>query len=539
MALPKSPMVTAVPIADKSAARKPLIVALVTIVLLVGITLLLFFVNVKTAGHAISIGKAAQVGQAGIFLSDNTEEVGKSFTIPIKANLGQKKSVAFKFSFTYDPGLSLNPQSGDGVFGPPLFSSLKANLLPGNEGVAITEEVYSNDNTKTVTAEFSWLCADVDCSNALTGSDVTLATVSFSGAVAGSSSIKFNYFDVIDLATGGDIVKGDGSGATVVIKEPCSASNVAVCTPKDCTTNKLFWYDNACHTEQQKISGCTQDSECVAGEACQNGACVAAGVTPKVDGSACVDNSECASSLCVTNLCTAASVCDATHPALCTTVDQCHTANVFWNAKNTLSADGWVGACVTVCPADAPADATNNCVKYEGAAPCDKNNPATCTTPVDCNKEGLLWTTETNTCSVCPAQTTFDPVTASCVAVQVTKIKIELLNPSNVAVASDAQIAAATKYTVKATITPGIDLPKDHLVLISVYYGDEMKTSFVDHKPEVTADGQEVIQFTHDVAPDFQGNLKVKAYVWNNWPLPTGAFDALIPEGGSETYTVQ
>ncbi len=711
--MPTTTQSSAVPIADKSAARKPLIVAIITIVLLVGITLLLFFVNVKTAGQAIGIGKALSVGQGGIFLTEATEEVGKSFTIPIKANLGNKKSVAFKFSFTYDAGLSLNPQSdSDGVFGPLSVSSLKSNLVPGNEGVAVKEEVISNDNTKTVTAEFSWLCADAECSNALTGEDVTLATVSFTGAVEGSSSIKFNYFDVYDLATNKDIVTGDGSGVDITIEEKkvapvtnaecvaacdsvqtqcvadnpeedfcidnyntcvgkCSAPQVVVCTDSDGGFNPPVKgettgynnvnqsYDSSINTVSdscvivlnpdepyyassfQKVDNCSGE-ECgfeefgcsgnVVGrqtdwcqQGCENGACAVTGGT--IGGSPAGGDSAGGSggslfvcdathpSLCTTqptcsavglvwyqnecilfcptatesglidgvdglktcvklgvNLCDAThlnecknptdcvtaagswnqlqgicqsnvplAVCDVTHLDLCTTPSSCSTATGAWYE------DLGSQTCVATCPAGtkvgssiaADGSSYQACiVTTEDPKKCTKDNLAPCTTPETCNNAGLLWT-EPNTCSACPANMELDQTTKTCVQSAKKKIQIDLLDTNKITVAKATKLKAKDKYTVKVTITPEKELPVNHLVLVSISYGSVVKTTFVDTKAGITATGQEQVEFTHDVAPDFKGDLKVDVFVWKDWPKLDVPFDALIKEGGSETYAVE
>ncbi len=735
---------SAVPIADKSAARKPLIVAIVTIVLLVGIVLLLFFVNIKTAGQAIGIGKAQSVGQAGIFLTEATEEVGKSFTIPIKANLGDKKSVAFKFSFTYGAGLSLNPQGDDGVFGPLLVSSLKSNLLPSDEGVGVIEEVISNDNTKTVTAEFSWFCADVECSNALTGSDVTLATVSFTGVNVGSSSIKFNYFDVYDLATNKDIVTGDGAGVDIKIEEKkvtnaecvaqcdsvqtqciadnpgedicmanynicvdqcpapqvvdadkdgvmddvdkclstpagesvdatgctkvlpptdvdgdgvvdsvdvcddtpvgtaidatgctVSAPDVAACVAQcdsvqaqciadnpgedSCTTD----YNNCVYmcnipagedTDGDKIPNTTDNCPSVANpdqaDSNQNGkgdACDTEGSLKCVDpdnsydpnfrakypepalpsfttfsnqdsikqktsitalfindvetqtdrcslvgngenwlieafckddthvgivSNPCPSGTACQEGACVQTT----AVCDLTHPDQCKDQPSCSEARLLW--YNT---------CVATCPADtkegsavaADGSTYQTCIlDIVGLDKCTKTNLAKCTTQETCNNAGLLWTAP-NTCSACATGMELNQETKVCAQAAKKKIQIELLDTNKITVAKASKLKAKDKYTVKVTITPETALPTNHLVLVSISYGSVVKTTFVDTKAAVTATGQEQVEFTHDVAPDFRGDLKVDVFVWKDWPSKTVPFDALIKEGGSETYAVE
>src|SRR3989344_6401095 len=87
---------SAVPLADTSAGRKPLIIAIITIVVLVGLTLSLFFLNIQTAGQAIKIGKAG-ASQAGVFLTEASVEKGQAFTVPIQANIGKEKSTSFMF----------------------------------------------------------------------------------------------------------------------------------------------------------------------------------------------------------------------------------------------------------------------------------------------------------------------------------------------------------------------------------------------------------------------------------------------------------
>ncbi len=910
--MPATTQSTAVPIADKSAARKPLIVAIVTIVLLVGITLLLFFVNVKTAGQAIHFTTAG-AGQAGIFLETGaSEEVGKLITIPIKANLGAKQSTSFQFAMTLDDHFTYGGLS---------TTSLMNNLVVNGNDVTVVQDLKCSDSsganskgvggcskdTKTIAVKMSWFCADDACSNALSGNDVILGEISLVGKNVGVGALTFSKFDVIDLATGNDIISDNGQNQDIEITAPgCSATNLAVCSQVECTIdNKWFWYDNGCYLQEQQqictdsdvaaandaIAGvpqsldqynyinyktkgtatglslatnaiethsdectpagsimeyycdvknnvlswhpdscpsgtlcqdgacvvptqcvdpdktydpdatsdttiepasfntkttvigaksksaaenptdscaasgenagkllevyCVNDKEyfwtpqdCPSGSMCQDGACVTTAVcdpthldacktptdcvtasglwnqlqnicqsnappvettgsdctnlgenklingefnvcTNKGDGdkwwlainSACTADNQCtknaactsglcklidgavctgptgasvgalcASGSCENGICSVSQKCDATHLSLCTTDVQCHSAGLFWNAKNTLSADGWVSACLAACPDTAPADANKNCVTYVGNAPCDKNNPATCTTQVDCNKEGLLWTAATSTCSVCPANTELDQATKACVPLvcgtthptlctttsscstangvwytssgvktclavcptgttqtqttsagvtyqacqpnapgagicgkdnvlkctsaetcnvagllwtaatsscsacpanteldQATKacvqsvkkkIQIQLEDASKNIVAQTTKLTAKGKYTVKVTITPEKALPENHLVIVKITDGGVTKTTIVDTKAAIDANGVETMELTHDIAPNFKGDVKVNVYVWKNILSEGVEWEALL-EDGSATYSAE
>ncbi len=636
MALPKSPTVTAVPIADKSAARKPLIVAIVTIVLLVGIVLLLFFVNIKTAGQAIGIGKALSVGQGGIFLTDATEEVGKSFTLDVDVNTGKSRSVAFKFSLTYPQTLTLDK-----------FMPIDDEYFKdGTNDVSVVNSYVHDPVARTLTGEVSWLCYEDDCKHSLVGIE-TLATLFFTSTAAGPAPIKFNYFDVYDLATGEDLVTGDGSATPIMImeKKVTNAECVAQCdsvqtqciadNPGEdiCMANYNICVDQCpapqvvdadkdgvmddvdkCLStpagESVDATGCTKvlpptdvdgdgvvDSIDVCDDTPVGTVIDATGCTVSApDVAACVAQCDSVQAQCIADnpgedSCTTdynncvyicnipagedtdgdkipnttdncpsvanpdqadsnqdgkgdacdmkvppTTVCDFAHPDLCKDQPSCTGARLLW--YNT---------CVAACPADAKegtataADGSSyqTCIlDAVGLDKCTKDNLAKCTTQDLCNNAGLLWTAP-NTCSACPTGTELDQATKVCASAAKKKIQIELLDQNKISVAQTTKLKAKDKYTVKVTIAPETALPADHLVLVRISYGSVVKTTFVDKKAAVTATGLEQIEFTHDVAPDFTGDLKVDVLVWNNWPSKTVPFAALIPEGGSETYTVE
>ncbi len=664
---------SAVPIADKSAARKPLIVAIVTIVLLVGITLLLFFVNIKTAGQAIGIGKALSVGQGGIFLTDATEEVGKSFTLDVDVNTGKSRSVAFKFSLTYPPTLTLDK-----------FIPVDDDLFKdGVDDVSVVNSYVHDPVTRTLTAEVSWLCYEGDCVHSLVKIE-TLATLFFTSTAAGPAPIKFNYFDVYDLATGEDLVTGDGSATPIMIMEKkvtnaecvaqcdsvqtqCIADNpgedfcmdnynlcVGKCpapqvvdADKDGVMDDVDKCLNTPAGESVDATGCTKvlpptdvdgdgvvDSVDVCDDTPVGTAIDATGCTVSApDVAACVAQCEFVQAQCIadnpgedscttdydncvymcnipaaedtdgdkipntTDNCPSVAnpdqadsnqngkgdacdtevpptlVCDETHLENCKTPTDCVTASGSWNQLQSICQSNvpidvcdvthpdlckdqpsctearllWYNTCVATCPADAKegtataADGSTyqTCIPTAaGLDKCTKDNLVKCTTQETCNNAGLLWTAP-NTCSACPTGMELNQETKLCASAVKKKIQIELLDTNKITVAKASKLKAKDKYTVKVTIAPETALPADHLVLVRISYGSVVKTTFVDKKAAVTATGLEQIEFTHDVAPDFTGDLKVDVLVWNNWPSKTVPFAALIPEGGSETYTVE
>ena len=553
---------TAVPVADKSAARKPLIIAGITILVLVAVTLSLFFVDIQTAGKAIATGKAS-LNQGGIFLDDATEELGTVLSVPIKVNIGNKKSVSFEFDFQYGSSLS---DVGDEMVSLEPIADL---LVPDELNSVVVESTNIFDvNTRTGVVRVAWLCADADCTNALTG-EMVIAHLRLVGIAEGIGALKFTSFNVYDLASNDDLIK-DGAGTDITLSKKaappdavCAAGSLSSCTDQpSCSAVAGLWYKNACISICPAPAGV--DRVVAVDDVTEYQTCILpAAPCNKNDPASCTTANNCnqvgllwteATRVC--SACAvgtdfdpnsksckpAAGVCDARSLSSCTDQPSCSAVAGLW----------YINACISACPAPAGiglAVAEDGVTEYQTcilpAAECNKNDPASCKTGDACNKVGLLWTEATRVCAVCAAGTEFDPDSKSCVAVTKKKIKIEVLDLNKNLVAKAAKLKAKDKYTVKVTIAPEKVLPADHLVLVKISYGSVVKTTFVDKKAGVDVNGEEKVEFTHDVAPEFKGNMTVDVFVWNNWPSLSGIWEALLPEGGNEqeggsvTYAVE
>ena len=82
------------------ALSRPVIITIIAVVAVALLSVLILF-STQFVGKAIEIGTVVE-GRAGISLADNTVKVGETFTIPIVANLGNKKTTSFSFDLTYD-----------------------------------------------------------------------------------------------------------------------------------------------------------------------------------------------------------------------------------------------------------------------------------------------------------------------------------------------------------------------------------------------------------------------------------------------------
>src|SRR3989344_7699130 len=81
------------------ALSRPVIITIIAVVAVALLSVLILF-STQIVGEAIEIGTVVE-GRAGISLADNTVKVGETFTIPIVANLGNKKNPSFSFDLTY------------------------------------------------------------------------------------------------------------------------------------------------------------------------------------------------------------------------------------------------------------------------------------------------------------------------------------------------------------------------------------------------------------------------------------------------------
>jgi len=198
------------PVTHPSAAKKPLVIAIIAIVALVGISLLLFFSD-QFVGKAVSVGLE---GFAGPVTPTMELNVGTEVTIPIKANLGTSKSVAYlvdlSFPETLVTKLNFDALDEDNKVVPDVGLNLlvrhKYKGSPGQNG-----------------GEAAWLCTPTEgedkCPNAITGNDVTLAEFSFTPDAIGDLPFTLDV-KVIDLDTGLDIIDDLESEFTFSVVEP-------------------------------------------------------------------------------------------------------------------------------------------------------------------------------------------------------------------------------------------------------------------------------------------------------------------------------
>lgn len=447
---------SAAPLADKSSARKPIIIAILTIVLLVGITLSLFFLQIRTAGKAIAVGELG-VNQGGILLKEATVEVGETFTIPIKVNLGDKKSVSFEFGFEYGDGLSAEDNSIS-------LEPIKENLFPDDESVVIVEYVTHDSSKHSGTVKVAWLCGDdPDCRNALKG-EKTIANIIFTSTKATTSSIRFPYFNVYELGTTEDLVK-EGTAAEIRVKEKeaakvCDKENHQLCADAEsCRSAEGLWEDIGKRCYKSCPSGTEQ----------KNQLCVTTKMeVPKAQGVACTFGTTCASGKCINGFCTglgtcavdadcqqgytcqekicavpAGAVCDVQHPDLCETMDKCKSAGLNWNVDTAL---GEAGKCYVTCPGTSVANENKNCVAPSPV--CDKSNPSFCKTQPLCSAANNLW--HNDQCiseTSCPKDAKVGDTLA---ADGVTKYKTCILTVSGLGQCTKDNLAVCTEVTCPA-----------------------------------------------------------------------------------------
>ena len=180
------------------ALSRPIIITIVAVAAIALLSVLILF-STQFVGKAIELGTVLE-GRAGISLADNTVKVGETFTIPIVANLGNKKTTSFSFDLTYDT-TKLKP-SGTTCD----YRLADETSIGGNDLTILGPIFRCNLVTGEVHLEVAWLCADAECSNAITGLN-KFAEITFEAIAAGSAPITVTDFKIYDIDTQENIIK--------------------------------------------------------------------------------------------------------------------------------------------------------------------------------------------------------------------------------------------------------------------------------------------------------------------------------------------
>lgn len=182
-------------LANKGEANKTLVVAIVAVVVLVGLVLLLF-VGKQFVGKAVSFGEIEAGNAAGFGAVSGSVKVAESFILPIKVNLINRKSVALAFSLKYD-ATNFNANCGvDGVFA--ILDKKFKGLDENNQPYDLTFSRKLTCANGLIEAEYSGMCADAECSNAMQGKE-TIAELKFTPKSAGEYQFDFTDFTLIDV----------------------------------------------------------------------------------------------------------------------------------------------------------------------------------------------------------------------------------------------------------------------------------------------------------------------------------------------------
>src|SRR3989338_4615403 len=235
-------------------SRKTFLFAAVTIVFVVGLTLLLFFVGPRSAGKAIDFGFAneAAIGTAGIFIGGD-EVVGEEVVVPILANLGDEKSTGVVFRLTFEPGLSAQCDGID-------LTVLDNLVMVQEVDLSVIKRVDCDNVDHFVEVEYALLFSpDTNCANALSGENAELARIPFVSLEEGTYDLGFDMLDVFYLY-----------GVTLVIfQKDCRLDYVA---RNECIV--CGFVGNECDGVARSIScvnGCQMSNNCLDTQSC-NGA---------------------------------------------------------------------------------------------------------------------------------------------------------------------------------------------------------------------------------------------------------------------------
>jgi len=81
-------------------------------------------------------------------------------------------------------------------------------------------------------------------------------------------------------------------------------------------------------------------------------------------------------------------------------------------------------------------------------------------------------------------------------------------------------------------------LPENHLVIATVNYGADQKTTIKDTRAALTMGSFEILEVSHNIPADITGNVTIKAFVWQDVPKLGSPFKSLVMPG-EVTYEIQ
>ncbi len=262
------------PLTNAGEISKPFVIAVVTLVTLVGIVILLFAGQGMFAGKAIHIIEdAAPLNKVGIFAKNNAftfDNLEDSGNVPIKINVDKSVS-AVNFKLKYDSTKLEVTACPDVSVLDKLFSDGK--LM-----------VYSKVNCDTPgVVHYQYVALPMD-NNILKG-EQEIVVLNLKPKMEGDSQITFESFDVYDEA--GNKITGITSTSTKVSTSVSSAT----CTDSDgkdyYKLGEVTYIDDSTNQQAKIVDACVSDTQ-VKEQYCENGERKEETVDCPVAGESCV-----------------------------------------------------------------------------------------------------------------------------------------------------------------------------------------------------------------------------------------------------------
>jgi len=201
------------PIAHAGEVSKPFLISVITIVLLVLISLLLFFGDTFT-GKAVYFEEFTPTGnQGGIFDKDNKiefEEVGDSWDFPVSVH-STTDSSAVRFVVVYDPTI-VSVECPDVSALDKLF----------NDG-----ELKLHSNVQCIPGEIRYEYAALSLGGEVEGTEV-VAKLKVEALKEGKTTLDFSDFEIYDAKTGDELKVTSTSPEVIVGFKGCKEEKVAV-----------------------------------------------------------------------------------------------------------------------------------------------------------------------------------------------------------------------------------------------------------------------------------------------------------------------